>query len=195
MDDKISNLLTSDFLQFGFKQRTSTSHALYILKSTVDHFTSKGSDVFVAFMDCSKAFDRISHYGLFTKLLQRNIPLCFLLIIVHWHLNMVCRVKWADVVSDEFSIPLGTKQGGISSPGFFAIYIDDMIKMLRRKGIGCDVINTFLACVLFADDLALLAPTRHALQMMIDACKDYFVHCLTFNAKKSKVMQFGKSHS
>ena len=74
---------------------------------------------------------------------------------------MVCRVKWADVLSDEFSIPLGTKQGGISSPGFFAIYIDEMIKMLRRIGIGCHVINTFLACILFADDLALLAPTRH----------------------------------
>ena len=46
------------------------------------------------------------------------------------------------------------------------------------------------------DDLALLAPTRHALQLMIDACKDYCdFHCLTFNAKKSKVMRFGKTHN
>ena len=80
IDSKISHILTSDYLQFGFRKRTSTSHALYVLKSTIDHFTSKGSDVFVAFMDCSKAFDRISHYGLFTKLMQRNIHLCFLLL-------------------------------------------------------------------------------------------------------------------
>ena len=88
IDNKISHLLFSDNLQFGFKRQTSTSHALFVLKSTVDHFTSKGSDVFVAFLDCSKAFDRISHHGLFTKLINRNIPLCFLLIIIHWHLNM-----------------------------------------------------------------------------------------------------------
>ena len=97
---------------------------------------------------------------------------------------MVCRVKWAVVLSDEFSVPLGTKQGGMSSPGFFAICIDDMIKLLQRKSIGCHVINTFLACILFADDLALLAPTRRALQMMISACLEYCdIYCLTLMLK------------
>ena len=195
LDSKISNFLTSDHLQFGFKKQTSTSHALHVLRSTVDHFTSKGSDVFVAFLDCSKAFDRISHYGLFSKLIKRKVPLCLLMIIVHWHLNMICRVKWADVLSDEFTVPLGTKQGGISSPGFFAVYVDDMVTMLRRLGYGCHIINTFIGCILFADDLALLAPTRRALQRMIDACSAYCdVHCLTFNANKSKIMVFLNTH-
>ena len=109
---------------------------------------------------------------------------------------MVCRVKWADVLSDKFDVPLGTKQGGISSPGFFGLYINDMVELLRKKVVGCHIIRTFLACNLFADDLALLAPTRHALQVMINACKDYSdIHCLSFNAKKSKVMCFGKSHN
>ena len=109
---------------------------------------------------------------------------------------MVCRVKWADVLSDEFDVPLGTKQGGISSPGFFSLYINDMVELLRKKGVGCHIINMFLACILFADDLALLAPTRNALQIMINACKEYCdIHCLSFNAKKSKVMQFGKAYN
>ena len=116
---KISPYLESDWLQFGFKKKTSTSHALFLLKSTVDHFTSSGSDVYVSYLDCSKAFDRISHYGLFTKLLERKVPLCFLLIIIFWHLNMKCRVKWGNALSEEFKVPLGTKQGGISSPVFF----------------------------------------------------------------------------
>ena len=34
-----------DHLQFGFKSRTSTNHALYALKSTVSHFNGKGSSV------------------------------------------------------------------------------------------------------------------------------------------------------
>ena len=31
IDEKVSPLLQSDSLQFGFKKRTSTSHALYVL--------------------------------------------------------------------------------------------------------------------------------------------------------------------
>ena len=41
--------------------------------------------------------------------------------------------------------------------------------------------------------MALMAPSRSALQNMIDICTDYCdKFCLNFNAKKSKVMIFGK---
>lgn len=191
---KIDPYLYSDGLQFGFKEKTSTSHALYTLKSTVDYFTNRGSDVFVAFLDCTKAFDRVSHHGLFLKLMERKVPLCLLLIIIYWHLNMSCKVKWGDSYSEEFKVPLGTKQGGISSPKFFSVYINDMIKLLRKGGIGCHLIKLFVACILFADDLALLSPSRSALQKMIDICEKYCSEfCLQFNSKKSKLMIFGKS--
>ena len=35
---KTAHLLNTDYLQFGFKKRTSTSHAVYTLKSMVDYF-------------------------------------------------------------------------------------------------------------------------------------------------------------
>ena len=50
---------------------------------------------------------------------------------------MVCRVKWGDKFSDSFNVPLGTKQGGVSSPKFFALYVDDLVKRLRNSGWGC----------------------------------------------------------
>ena len=67
---KTSHLLGTDELQFGFKKETSTAHALNTLKTTVDYFNNCGSKVYVAFLDCTKAFDRISHSGLFTKLIN-----------------------------------------------------------------------------------------------------------------------------
>ena len=192
LDEKISPLLNSDELQFGFKQKTSTSHALYVLKSTINRFTMNRSNVYAAFLDCSKAFDRISHYGLFIKLIERKVPLVFLLVIMFWHLGMTCKVKWANSYSDVFPVPLGTKQGGIMSPRFFSIYINDMIVALRKSGIGCHLIDQFVACILFADDLALLAPSRSALQSLIDICHKYCSKfCLEFNAGKSKIMIFG----
>ena len=57
---KFGYFLPSHSLQFGFKRGMSTSHAVYTLKSGINYFTSKGSNVFVAFMDISKAFDHLS---------------------------------------------------------------------------------------------------------------------------------------
>ena len=61
---KIGHLLTTDDLQFGYKKRHSTSHAIHTLRTTVDYFTNRGSNVFAAFLDCSKGFAKINHNGI-----------------------------------------------------------------------------------------------------------------------------------
>jgi hypothetical protein len=191
---KIDNYLVTDDLQFGFKRKHSTSHALYVLKSCIEYFVTHGSNVFVTFLDCSKAFDKISHNGLFLKLLKRGVPLCFLNIIIYWFSNLMSRCRWMEAFSAYFDIPSGIKQGGIISPHFFNIYIDDLIKILRKHDIGCHVMNIFLACVMFADDLSLVAPTRGAMQQMILNCEIFCEEfCLSFNAKKTKTLIFGKT--
>ena len=140
---KFGNYLTSDELQFGFKPHHSTSHAVYTLKSCINHFTQRNSNVYVAFLDFSKAFDTISHCGLFLKLMDRKVPLCFLLVIMFWYMNMEYDVKWSKVHSEPFDVRCGTKQGGILSPDFFALYINDLIFQLRSTGIGCHSMSSF----------------------------------------------------
>ena len=190
---KFGCFLSSDDLQFGFKPKHSTNHAVFTLKSCIDFFTKRDSNVYVAFLDFSKAFDTISHCGLFLKLMDRNVPLCFLLLIMFWYLNMEYDVKWANSRSDSFRVMCGTKQGGILSPEFFAIYINDLIIILKRSGVGCHVLRFFIACILFADDVTLLAPTRAALQQLINICANYCNEfCLKFNVGKTKVIIFGK---
>ena len=190
---KFGSYLRSHNLQFGFKSKHSVNHAVFTLKSCVNFFTERGSSVYVAFLDFSKAFDTISHSGLFLKLMDRDVPLCFLLIIMFWYMNMIYDVKWAKARSNSFTVLCGTKQGGILSPDFFAIYINDLIIILESKGIGCHMINLFIACLLFADDMSLIAPTREALQQLINLCAAYCSrYCLKFNVAKTKVMVFGK---
>ena len=190
---KFGEFLHSDELQLGFKPKHSTSHAVYALKSCVNYFTRRDSNVFVAFLDFSKAFDTISHCGLFLKLMERNVPFCFLMTIMFWYLNMKYDVKWSNVRSDSFPVRCGTKQGGILSPDFFAIYINDLIIDLRNTGVGCHIINRFIACILFADDVTVMAPTRGALQMLLNVCASYCSRfCLKFNVGKTKIMVFGK---
>ena len=126
--------------------------------------------------------------------MTRNIPLCILLCLIYWYINMSSCVKWGDDLSRNFKVPLGIKQGGINSPDLFGCYIDDLTHLLRGLNVGCHLFGIFLAMILFADDLCLLAPTRAALNKLIQKCASYCnKHGLTFNAKKSKILFFQRT--
>ena len=113
--------------------------------------------------------------------------------LIFWYTNMTSVVRWGLAMSRPFHVPLGIKQGGINSPDFFAVYYDGLVKLLRRGKIGCHMFNLFVAVILFADDICLLAPTRSALSQMIEVCTEYCKErCLSFNPKKSKVVIFSK---
>ena len=80
--------------------------------------------------------------------MDRKVPLCFLITIMFWYLNMEYNVKWSKVYSDSFPVKCGTKQGGILSPDFFAIYLNDLINLLKATGVGCHITRRFIACLL-----------------------------------------------
>ena len=63
--------MTSDN-QFGFKRNSSCAKAVYTLRSVVDHYVSFGSTVNMCSIDLSKAFDKMNHNGLFTKLMEKT---------------------------------------------------------------------------------------------------------------------------
>ena len=123
------HLATSEH-QYGFKKNSSTVHALHCLKETVNYFVNSGSRVFCAFLDASKAFDRLVHSGLFLKLMDRGIPLVFLETIMAWYDGLYCRVKWSDQYSDWFHISAGVRQGGVLSPDFYCLNVDDLTSKL-----------------------------------------------------------------
>ena len=106
---------------------------------------------------------------------------------------MTSVVKWNGTLSESFRVFTGVRQGGVLSPHLFSIYIDDLIVKLRSLKNGCHIADVFLACLVYADDIVLLAPCRSAMQLLLNTCEDYgFSWCLTYNPSKTKVMIFGK---
>ena len=124
---------------------------------------------------------------------MRKIPLCFLNILRYWYSNLTSTVKWNGAYSRSFVVRSGVRQGGVLSPHLFAIYVDDLIVILRKLKVGCHILDEFVAALVYADDFCLLAPCRSALQLLLDACVKYGNEwCISYNPNKSKVMLFGK---
>jgi len=107
--------LGSDHLQFGFKEHGCV-HALFTFKETTKYFVSKGGKVFCAFLDASKAFDKVLHCGLLVKLLKKNISLSFVQILRNWYRKLNASVLWNGIYGRIFPILCGVRQGGVLSP-------------------------------------------------------------------------------
>ena len=186
------DVLSSSSYQFGFKTGKSTSHALFCLRQTINYYVDHGSQVFCSFLDASKAFDRLVHSGLFIKLIQRNAPKIFLDILISWYGGLQCRVKWNGHLGDWFAVTAGVRQGGILSPDLYNLYVDELIDILRRSGVGCYIAHIFAAAIFYADDMCVMAPSLKGLQKMLSICSSYCAEWdISLNTKKSKTCILG----
>jgi len=66
--DSLSSSSGCDQYQFGFKRGHSTGLCTAMFKQTVDYNRVHASQVFVCFIDFSKAFDYVNYWKLFYKL-------------------------------------------------------------------------------------------------------------------------------
>ena len=59
------------------------------------------------------------------------------------------------------------------SPALFSVYVQELLDRLKDLGTGCHVGETFLGAVAWADDFLLTAPTRGAMQRMLDVASTF----------------------
>ena len=134
---------------------------MYItVKSVTKYYTQENSPVFTCFfLNASKAFDKINHYTLFQKLLDRETPIILVRILLFWYTKQTMCVKWGDCMSDYFYVSNGIRQGGILSPKLYSVYVDDISDYLVKSQIGCHIDNVCVNHVRYADDICLMAPS------------------------------------
>ena len=117
--------------EFGFKSGHSTDLCIYALSEFIEYFKSRSTSVYVAFLDASKAFGKISHWTLFRKLIDRGVPLYLVIILCYWYQKQQMTVRWGVCISDSFKVTNGVRQGGILSPQLFNIYINGLSDILK----------------------------------------------------------------
>ena len=79
--------------QFGFKSSHFTGLCVYALTEFIEYLKRRSTSVHVAFLDSSKAFDKINHWVLFKKLLNRGVPIYLVKVLCYWYQHQSMYVK------------------------------------------------------------------------------------------------------
>jgi len=66
------------------------------------------------------------------------------------------------------------------------VYIDDLLLLLSKAGVGCQIGSNFVGALAYAGDIMLIAPTATALRKLLIICNMCARHCsISFNAVKT----------
>ena len=139
--------------------------------------------------DLKKAFDSIWHEVLLYKLMESCVEGKIYDIIKSMYTNKRCAVKIG--IKHTF---LPTGPWGETGMQLQPIYINELARALEQSAApGLTLLESEVKCLLFADDLVLLSPTKEGLKQHLDILyRFYQTWALTVNLSKTKIMVFQK---
>lgn len=182
----VSNRLITDF-QSGFMQGDSTVNQLTYLYNDISKALDEGLEIRAVFCDISKAFDRVWHRGLLSKLSSLGISDSLLGWFKSYLSDRKQRVVYTNTSSKWSTINAGVPQGSILGPLLFLTYINDIVNHINSK------------IRLFADDTSLYIivenPDTAAAQLNTDLQRIYEwskIWLVTFNPSKTEAMIFSR---
>lgn len=168
--------------QAGFRKFRSCQEQIYNLFSLLTLRLRQGLPTFVCFLDLMKAYDYVWRDAMLVKLRRAGISGRI------WRiLDSSFRSFYRCMRSDSshgrlpcqarpcFSQSRGLAQGANDSPIDFDIYVEGLIRDLKRRGLGVQVLQVKVASLFFADDIALIAGSAAELRIALTVVDAYLI--------------------
>jgi hypothetical protein len=192
MRDTIVKHLESNALinetQHGFRGRRSCLTNLLVFMDKLTRAIDEGYDLDVVYLDFAKAFDKVPHQRLISKLQKHGLDGGVLEWIRAWLSNRKQRVSIRGEKSGWRSVTSGIPQGSVLGPLLFIMFINDIDNVVQ---------NSLLK---FADDTKIFGVIQNKVQHqqlqddlsnLVDWSKKWQMQ---FNTSKCKVLHIGKTN-
>ena len=178
--------------QFGFVSDSGTRNAIFTLQTLMERSVEAQKDLYLCFIDYSKAFDRVRHEDLFKILTKLTIDGKDLRILQNLYWEQEAAIRIDGEYSEFKPICRGVRQGCVMSPDLFNIYSEMILRNINdHKGVKVNGHN--ITNLRYADDTVLIAGSENELQAALDIVTEESGKMgLELNAKKTECMVISK---
>ena len=180
--------------QAGFRENYSTIDQIFCLQALASKYTRhRKNRLYTAFLDIRGAFDEVSRSLLKVVLVKLGLPIRLVEVIMKMYEVVKVVVKVGISYSRPVLSNVGLKQGCTLSPRLFSLFINDIEQYFRNRNVPMlKLMSLELFCLLFADDIVLLAKSAPDLQKMLEILDSYLESKkLVLNIEKSVILVFG----
>jgi hypothetical protein len=182
--------------QAGFRAGRGTPDNCFILRHVIDAAAVRKKPLYCAFIDFSKAYDRVDR-GLLWQVLQgMGLHGAALATLQQMYQGVQLQVRAGGALSDPFPSTAGVRQGCPLSPLLFGLVIDRLERFLAERcpHMGTKVAGQLIRALLYADDVVFMCDSAQQLQGLLDALGEFCsANCMLVNETKSHVVVFNSA--
>ena len=176
----IRDQVSIDEMQFGFMPKCGTIDAIFILRQLQEKFLSKKKNVYFAFVDLEKAFDRVPRAVLWWAMRKLGVEEWLIRVVMSMYDNAQSKVRVSNTYSNPINVSVGVHQGSVLSPLLFIIVMEALSREFR---VGCPWE------LLYADDLVMISESLEDLKEKLRTWKQGLESKgLKVNVGKTKAM-------
>ena len=146
-------------IQFGFMPGKSTAEPIFMLRQMMEKFRRGRKKMHLVFVDLEKAYDRVQRSVVWEVLERKGVDGTYVRIIQDMYEGVTTKIKTRMGVSESFEVKVGVHQGSALSPYLFVLVLDELLKGVRLEVPWC---------MLFADDMVLMAETEQEVEGLLE---------------------------
>ena len=201
--------------QQGYREGRGTIDGIFTVRQLMEKSREQHRNLYIAFIDFTKAFDTVNRQLLFSILEKIGCPPKLTNLIKLLYTNVKARLIVDGELSKLFKYNSGVKQGCKLAPTLFGIYAAVLLLVafkdikhrrsilirfrtdgkffdLRRLKAKSKVMHEFIREAQYADDIAVMSDSSEGLQELLDAYNAAAKRFgLRINAGKTEVMCMG----
>src|SRR5579862_5111957 len=98
-------------MQFGFQSGVSTTDAIFIVQQLQEKYMAAKKDLWMAFIDLEKAFDRVPRDDMWWSLRELGVEESIVWVITYD--GSITAVKLNNGLSERFEVKVGVHQGSV----------------------------------------------------------------------------------
>ena len=131
IEKRMRSKMSVNDMQFGFRPGRGTTDAIFIVRQIQERFLEKKRDVWMAFVDLEKVFDRVPREVVWWALRHLGVEEWLVTVIRAMYEGVTTAVKMKDGQSDGFEVKVGVHQGSVLSPLLFIIVMEALSSEFR----------------------------------------------------------------